>query len=122
MDNPAELILTFIHLIQNLFNIIFNDDDSSDDESNNVNEYRRHMRRVRGEPVRINGYLECVVPRYAADDFQSHFRVTRTTTENLLRLIAPMLQRQDSFGRPTIDPHKQLLSVLWLLATLDSYR
>jgi hypothetical protein len=42
--------------------------------------------------------------------------------ENLLRIIGPRLKRKVNRGRHTINVEKQLLSVIWLLATPDSYR
>lgn len=73
-------------------------------------------------PIRITGYIENVVSSYTSDQFQQHFRVPFHTFENLLRLIGPLISENNQQGRPVIDPRKQLLSVIWLLGTPDSYR
>jgi hypothetical protein len=83
---------------------------------------RKRRRRNLQRPVRIQFYIERVVPNYSAREFQSHFRVTRDAYETLLRTVSPSLSRQSTVGRCTINVEKQLLSVLWLLATPDSYR
>lgn len=73
-------------------------------------------------PVRIQNYFEVTVSGYTEKEFQSHFRVTREAFETLLRLLKPFMKNNYSSGRPTKDIDKQLLAVLWLLATPDSYR
>ncbi|KAK4886504.1 hypothetical protein RN001_002775 [Aquatica leii] len=42
--------------------------------------------------------------------------------ERLLTVIGPQLKRKQNRGRNTIDIEKQVLAVIWLLATPDSYR
>ncbi|XP_012543585.1 putative nuclease HARBI1 isoform X2 [Monomorium pharaonis] len=74
-------------------------------------------------PTRITGYIDNVVLNYTSVQFQQHFRVPLYTFENLLQMIGCMLIGDDNRqGRPMIDPRKQLLSVIWLLSTPDSYR
>lgn len=73
-------------------------------------------------PRRITGYIENVVSNYTSNQFQQHFRMPLETFEELLRLIAHLLGDENKQGRPVIDPRKQLLSVIWLLGTPDSYR
>lgn len=46
----------------------------------------------------------------------------RDTYENLERILTPDLIRNTESGRFTLDVRTQLLSILWLLATPDSFR
>ena len=39
------------------------------------------------EHVRIEGYFENIIPMYSMSDFQSHFRLERTTFESLMSVI-----------------------------------
>ncbi|KYN08189.1 Putative nuclease HARBI1, partial [Cyphomyrmex costatus] len=71
---------------------------------------------------RIEKYIERVVSNYTNHQFQSHFRITRTTFEVLLTILGPNLENNLDTGRPTTSVEKQLLSMIWLLATPDSYR
>lgn len=74
-------------------------------------------------PTRIQHYFEAVVPEYTDRDFQSHFRLTRNSFNLLLRILRPMMQGDEvRTGRPIKLIEKQLLAVLWILATPDSYR
>ncbi|CAH0562878.1 unnamed protein product [Brassicogethes aeneus] len=77
----------------------------------------------RRKPPRITGFIETVVENCNNKEFQQHFRVSRAQFQELLNHLAPSLERQEgSVGRLRISAKKQLLSVLWLLATPESYR
>ncbi|KAJ8950076.1 hypothetical protein NQ314_008082 [Rhamnusium bicolor] len=76
----------------------------------------------RNEPNRIQFFVEQTIFRSTAKEFQSHFRVTLEAFEWLHDRIQPQLQNNNVTGRNSIVPKKQLLAVLWLLATPDSYR
>lgn len=78
--------------------------------------------RTEETPIRIPVYTENVVFQYNSQQFQEHFRMSRETFDRVLGIITPLLQNRHDSGRPTINPTKQFLSVLWLLATPDSYR
>jgi hypothetical protein len=63
-------------------------------------------------------YQSHPILRYFTDkQFQMDFRLTREAFETLLRIVAPRLQNNASTGRPTICVKKQLLAVIWLLAS-----
>ena len=94
--------------------VIFDDFDSEDEDDVRV--------RYRQDVVRIEGYVENVVPDLSDTQFQGHFRVTRQAFMGLMTILGPLLTHEDALGRPTIEPQHQLLAVLWLLATPDSYR
>ena len=70
---------------------------------------------------RIKDYVEFVVPSYTAREFQSHFRVSRTAFETIVPLLRVEINIPRT-GRPMLDLEKQVLAVLWLLATPDSFR
>lgn len=92
---------------------------SSSEEDAFAEEYVRVQRHV----PRTNNFIATVVDNCSNKQFQEHFRMTRGNFQELLNRLAPSLERQEgSGGRPRISVDKQLLSVLWLLATPDSYR
>lgn len=86
---------------------------------------QKHIHMPRGQaPPRTLWYYERVVLRLSDQTFRAHFRITKTTFNNLCHLLGPRLASnvdgQD--GRPNTSIEKQILPVLWLLATPDSYR
>ncbi|CAH0562831.1 unnamed protein product [Brassicogethes aeneus] len=67
--------------------------------------------------------IERVVPGFTSKQFQQHFRITIDAYEHQLNVMGPqIMSRQDEVGMPNINAEKQLLAVIWLLATPDSYR
>lgn len=80
------------------------------------------LRGKRKRVARIEGYVENVVPRFSARQFKEHFRMTPNCFYLLENKLSPMLINYNNTGRPCIAPRTQLLVVLWLLATPDSYR
>lgn len=78
-----------------------------------------------GPEPRTFMYYERTVLRLSATTFRSHFRLTKTTFVNLCNLLGPIMAPNvdaSSIGRPNTPIEKQILPVLWLLATPDSYR
>lgn len=60
---------------------------------------------------------------YDDEEFSRHFRMERTTFNELLRRLAPRLpERYEGFGERIIPPDERLYMVLWFLATNESYR
>lgn len=51
-----------------------------------------------------------------------NYRIERNTFNLLLHLIGPKLNNHPIVGREKIDPVKQLLVTIYILATPDSYR
>lgn len=100
------------------------DEETSEDENEQMILFvlKRKRNLFNLKPIRIHNYLERTIPNYSRQQFQSHFRLTFEAYSTLLSLIGPLLKRQTSLGRQTINIEKQLLSVIWLLATPDSYR
>lgn len=70
-------------------------------------------------PIRIKNYVEKVVSNYCDTEFKNNFRLKRSTFEKLVEIIGPILIKQ------TMDSNfirRDILAVIWLLATPDSYR
>ncbi|KAI4468091.1 hypothetical protein MML48_2g00016492 [Holotrichia oblita] len=70
-------------------------------------------------PLRILNYTECIVPQLNNTQFQMHFRIQKQTLSKLVPIINQQIEKSN-LGRPRNDIEKQLLAVLWLLATPDS--
>ncbi|XP_052264182.1 putative nuclease HARBI1 [Dreissena polymorpha] len=71
----------------------------------------------RNEPVRVEGYAEQIVPLYTDIDFRSHFRLQRSTYQELCEAVAPFMVRERSMS---VD--KRILATLWMLGNQESYR
>lgn len=104
---------------QFMTNLVSESEESSDDDQEVAlilikTKYKR-------QPSRIHNYLD-TVSNYTAKEFQQHFRITLETYETLLTIIGVQLSRKNNRGRNTINIDTQLLAVIWLLATPDSYR
>lgn len=130
MDSKKKLVLLSVAQLNRIFFSLFNstlfdsESDSSDDESEftllSILNYNVHPRER--EIPRCENYYEITVPRYLPEEFQSHFRMTPDAFHTLCRHIIPRLKTTDSKGRPIKNSEKQILAVIWLLATPDSYR
>lgn len=79
---------------------------------------------IRRKLVRNKNYFEDLIPKYQLDEFKSHFRLERSTSEALLRVVVPTgyIPVDNMSGRPVIDPAKQVLVALWMLATPECHR
>lgn len=79
---------------------------------------------MRREISRIRGYFEVTVPVYELDVFRSHFRMTRTTFELLAQMIIPSehIPNGNAFGRPVVEPDKQIAMALWMMANQETHR
>lgn len=98
------------------------EEDSSDDGYFNFVEPQQNRERRNYVP-RIHNFIETVVENCNNKEFQTHFRVTRVQFHQLLNRLTPVWESvEGSVGRSQIEAKKQLLSVLWLLATPDSFR
>lgn len=73
---------------------------------------------------RCHGYFEQTVPLYSVDEFQSHFRLKRTTFEILVREVVGtgLLPVGNPFGRQVIDARKQVSIFLWCIANQETTR
>lgn len=73
--------------------------------------------------IRIRHFIEKVVAHYNEEDFRQNFRLPVPAFERLYSDIFELWQpTQKHYGRKEVDLKKQILAVLWLLATQDSYR
>lgn len=125
------LIATGVIIGHNLLRSVtesFKHEEESDDECNrwteevNVLEARIRNRRDLRHVTRIEGYVSTIVRDYSGRQFREHFRMSRTKYENLEQILTPDLIRTAESGRFTLDVRTQLLAVLWLFATPDSFR
>ena len=104
-DNTRKEVVSAAFCAAKLLVGVCSDELNSDDENE--------------EQFRIENYVEIVVPNFSDNQFRQHFRLNRSTFEQLLQIIAEEIPDQSKW---TILLERQLLSVLWLLATPDSYR
>lgn len=98
-------------------------DDDSDEELISI--VCNYYETVRHKPqVAIKNYVENVVNNYSFDDFKSHFRINRTTFENLLQVLGPFLKEQNvqGIGRHCHSADLQLLVSLSMLSNQTVYR
>ncbi|KAK9737030.1 DDE superfamily endonuclease [Popillia japonica] len=87
---------------------------SSEDEEPVIN------RRI---PSRIENFIERTIGNSLDREFQQHSRMNRVTYNQLLVRLTPSLEKQEgAVGRKRIPVERQLLAVLWLFSTPDSYR
>ncbi|KAJ8970648.1 hypothetical protein NQ314_001086 [Rhamnusium bicolor] len=90
--------------------------------NDDVEEEDLEVHPVKNRPERLKNYVERIIPAMQARQFQSHFRINRQTFEVLVPLIDGIINKKTIIGRNRINTEKQLLAVLWILATPDSYR
>lgn len=100
-----------------------------DDDEDNQNTYDAESitaivasSTARQEKIKISGYVDEVVPQYLLDDFKRFFRVTRTTFETICENIQmyQVLLPSWTGGREHIPIFKQLLIVLWYVASQET--
>lgn len=116
--------------MENIF-ILFNEfffsyeSDSSDEEEEFIQIFidRRQQRiaQPRRRTSNITSFVEETLLRSTTVEFQSHFRLSLQAFNWLLERIGPNIYNA-SVGRKTVQPKIQVLAVLWLLATPESYR
>jgi hypothetical protein len=110
-----------------LFGSSSNEDESEEEYElfNHLVESRKRRRRSgKGKPIRVQLFVEITVEGSNDSEFQQDFSMPRQSFDMLLARIGPMLSSHPEtlMGRLRIDAKKQLLAVIWLLATPDSYR
>ncbi|XP_025264353.1 protein ANTAGONIST OF LIKE HETEROCHROMATIN PROTEIN 1-like [Camponotus floridanus] len=124
--NRQRLIVAAVVLGDNLLRsiVIFDSDSDSSDSDTDEDDlqlWRKMILRGRShKPLRLEGYVERIIPLLTKDQFRKHFRMIPNVFENLEALLDPVLSVTN--GKAVILVRKQLLATLWLLATPDSYR
>lgn len=108
--------------------ILDSESDSSESESDDelslavaVYLETRRTDRVNRSERRIKLFVELTVASWDDTEFRSHFRLSRSTVEQLIQILGAKVAFQAT-RRPMVDLTKQILAVLWLLATPESYR
>jgi len=110
-------------LKESILNLDINNSSESESEINELlytMQFSR-SRKYKNKIVRIEGYVNNVVPRFTTHQFKEHFRMTPNCFQLLEDKVSLILSKPKK-GRPVISPRVQLLATLWLLATPDSYR
>lgn len=128
MDNRIKVISACVLAASDLLFSVFFDNDDDEEEEDDVN-YQNTVRFLlenglhprKREIPRTENYFEITVPQYSPSEFQSHFRMSLAAFNSLCDQIIPMLSTYTT-GRPMKNRRKQILAVIWLLATPDSYR
>jgi hypothetical protein len=85
-------------------------EDSSDDETETIE--------------KIDNYAECTIPHMSDKQFQTHFRMSPSTFEDLLRRMHTV-QQQNNYnhvGYPRTDLVKEAMIMIWYLGNLKSFR
>ncbi|KAI1897602.1 hypothetical protein AGOR_G00084950 [Albula goreensis] len=77
----------------------------------------RHLQRKRSKAQR--NYINTVVPKYSISEFQTHFQLTPTQVEELITCLEPL---NWNVMRRKWPLRNIILSSLWTLTTLESYR
>ena len=69
-------------------------------------------------------FYEATFPRYSPSEFQSHFRMTKTTMETVCREIVDTgrIPLGNVKGRPPMPPEKQVLLFVWCMANQECAR
>ncbi|XP_064196497.1 uncharacterized protein si:ch73-257c13.2 isoform X1 [Anguilla rostrata] len=89
----------------------------ADDNVPFVADALRHLQEVRNKAER--NYINTVVPKYSISEFQTHFQLTPTQVEELIMSLEPL---NWNFMRRKWPLRNIVLSSLWTLTTLESYR
>ncbi|KAL7723597.1 hypothetical protein ACLKA6_005244 [Drosophila palustris] len=70
--------------------------------------------------VRSQLYYEVTVESYSLDEFKSHFRMSRSLFESLLRVVAnKAMELSEPIANIPMD--KKMLFTIWLLAKQESF-
>ena len=78
---------------------------------------------LRERYIRPTEFIERVVHNYSGQDFKSHFRLTRETVEELLKINHVLKVNEGvSGGNEPISVEKMTLVTLWYLANQESMR
>ena len=95
---------------------------SEDDEDINIFATLAVM--MRRDLHRNEGFCEITVPSYSIDEFQSHFRMTRSTMEALWREVGRTgrVPERHAFGREPIPLQKQVLAFVWFISNKEAIR
>nr|XP_022290446.1 protein ANTAGONIST OF LIKE HETEROCHROMATIN PROTEIN 1-like [Crassostrea virginica] len=103
------------------------DEDINDEYDNAIDETAIVMQHVANERKirqRIAEFFTKTVPAYSPDEFSSHFRMRRETFEEVCRQIVSTecFPTEHLNGREIIEPSKQVMISIWMLANMEGYR
>ena len=94
------------------------------DEEEEIIVFSRLASFARRNLNRIEGFYEATFPRYSPSEFQSHFRMTKTTMETVCKEIVNTgrIPLGNVKRRPPIPPEKQVLLFVWCMANQECAR
>nr|XP_018904570.1 PREDICTED: uncharacterized protein LOC109035410 [Bemisia tabaci] len=72
--------------------------------------------------VKIQGFVENIIPQLMDNGFQGHFRLTREHVELFLQELEIPVPPTQRPGRSRRSPLNRLLLTLWFLANRECYR
>lgn len=103
---------------------VFEDDEANDYDDDVMMEVVHHLLRGKKRRQRIADYFSATVPAYAPEEFSSHFRMRRETFEEVCRQIVSTghIPQEQMRGREIIEPSKQIMISIWMLANMEGYR
>eukprot|EP00105_Crassostrea_gigas_P025460 XP_011446057.1 PREDICTED: putative nuclease HARBI1 [Crassostrea gigas] len=110
--------------MQNVLLNVFEDDEANDYDDDVMMEVVHHLLRGKKRRQRIADYFSATVPAYAPEEFSSHFRMRRETFEEVCRQIVSTghIPQEQMRGREIIEPSKQIMISIWMLANMEGYR
>ncbi|XP_043479943.1 uncharacterized protein LOC122509767 [Leptopilina heterotoma] len=100
-------------LITTAVAVIFDDEEEENDDNVSI-----IIAKERENHTKNENFFELIVPMYSLSDFQSHFRMSRTTFEELGLILGPRLNTVYS----NIPVMKKLAVEIWTFANQEVYR
>ena len=121
-DNKKVIVAIAVDLGQKLLSDITNNKGNNVLFSDSEDEEVLLISCIKEAPPRINFFVERIANNYNSDEFQQNFRMSREAFDNLLGFFNTHLHLVRGGDNLKISSQKQLLAVVWILATPDSYR
>ncbi|XP_051155337.1 putative nuclease HARBI1 [Leptopilina boulardi] len=101
------------------YEMIFNkEDEDNEEEEEDIICFHISKENNREEHPKNENYFEETIPRFSLSDFQSHFRMTRTTFEELTLILAQDL----STPKLNVPVPKKLAIAIWTFSNQEVYR
>lgn len=127
IDIKRKLILLSLNILNKAFNDLIRDSESESEEKNKIEkmfivEVKSKTRPRKRKISRCQNYFEEIIPKFSFKEFQMHFRMSPQAYEALCQRIIPIIKENYHTGHPHKNLEKQILAVIWLLGTSNSYR
>lgn len=93
-------VLAVTQSVADSYSIIFHDESDDDQEELMDHELELLVKSYdKKVPASVKLFVEVIIPRSSAREFQADFRIMRSTFEKLLHLIGPKLIASQNVGR-----------------------